>query len=237
MSLHRPAAVVAAAAILTTGAVVGVQAVTTTTQPIKLCAKNIGRTVSYPLANGSCPSGTTAFHVARASDVQALATRVDSAEGTISAQGGKITALEGAVAAQSARINDLETLPAGDAYSTNNFTGPRLAPQDWTVIGTRTVPAGTYFAVFTGTIYNQADIATQIHCYIESPGGGPIGTSIDDVPAHEVSTIATQGLVRLASGGDVTAKCLQTEPEGHVNVVPSLTLVSVDSITGDHVND
>lgn len=75
MSFHRSAAVVASAVILTGGAVVAVNAVTTT-DPVTLCRSLKTNAVSAP-SSGVCPKGSVGFDVANDADVQGLITEID----------------------------------------------------------------------------------------------------------------------------------------------------------------
>jgi hypothetical protein len=107
MKFHRPAAVLASAVILASGAAVAVNAATAT-DPIKLCSNAKTSVVSIPGSGGACARGTTEFFVADNSDVQALAGRMDAAEGLLTSQDTRLGDVETTSTAQANKISALE---------------------------------------------------------------------------------------------------------------------------------
>ena len=114
MKLSRPAAVFAAVVILAGGAAVAVNA-TTGTDPVTLCASAKNGAVTVPDSNGTCAKGTNPISVASAAAVQALGTRLGTAETDLAAAQTRIAATETDLAAVEARIAAAETDVADQA--------------------------------------------------------------------------------------------------------------------------
>ena len=132
VNVHRAAAVLLSTLLLGAGVTVAVSAATAT-DPIKLCSNNLNGIVKVA-KNDQCPRGTTAFFVADNSDVQALAGRMDAAEGGLAAQANRISALEGQVASLAQAVEDskpptliLKTVDAGARYHLT-IVGTKLRP-------------------------------------------------------------------------------------------------------------
>jgi hypothetical protein len=142
MKLSRPAAVFAAVVLLAGGAAMAVNAATTT-NPVALCSNDKTGVLTAPSStSGNCARGSTKFTVGSSADVQALAGRVDTAE-------GRLTALETSDADHDAEIaalrNDVDGLLGGELTvqaSSNggvastfrvSFSGVRLQPGSYVI--------------------------------------------------------------------------------------------------------
>jgi len=147
MKLSRPAAVFAAVVTLAGGAAVAVNAATGT-DPVTLCSSAKNGAVTVPSSSGACAKGTTAFTVASEAAVQALATRLGTAETDLTAAEARIAATEADLAGVEARIAATETELADQAAalqvldhdfreftpSTLEVEGPtRFGDLQWTV--------------------------------------------------------------------------------------------------------
>jgi uncharacterized coiled-coil protein SlyX len=149
MGSYRSVGVLVSVVALAAGAVVAVNAATTT-EPVKLCANDTTGAVSLPRPTGACPQGTTKVFVANSADVRALAKRMDALEGAVTLHGSRlgevdatnteqaddISALEGQVAELQQTVDDLRPADLQLAAEVNNagtsyvvrITGTRLKP-------------------------------------------------------------------------------------------------------------
>ena len=106
MKLSRPAAVFAAVVVLAGGAAVAVNAATGT-DPVTLCSSAKNGAVTVPNSSGVCAKGTTAISVASDAAVQALATRLGTAETDLTAAQARIAATEAGLNAADARLTTM----------------------------------------------------------------------------------------------------------------------------------
>jgi hypothetical protein len=105
------AAAVAAGSIAT--GLAAASTTTTVTHPITLCVSKVGGgTVATPGLNGQCSRAQSAINVASASDVAALAARLDTAEQTISDQAAAISSLQSENSSLGGRVAAAENIVA-----------------------------------------------------------------------------------------------------------------------------
>jgi hypothetical protein len=106
----------------------------------------------------------------------------------------------------------------------------------YTQVGAVTVPAGSYWVMFDGDIYDPGAASAET-CFLRAPNGGTIDFSFVSTPApsHD-SDVVLQGLFSTANGGTATVQCSPyagTSPQMYHH---SMTALSVGAISGSSVS-
>lgn len=194
MKFSRPAAVFAALVILTSGGSVAVGAAVTQTDPVMLCSNDRTGAVSVP-EGGTCPRVTTEFGVASDADVAALAGRVDTAEGSLSAHSSDLAGLATSDIAQAGRIADLEAAKSS-LEAENAAQSTRIAELEAAVAallpGTLTVT----FSPASEGFYSYSVRGTEL-----KPGTDVV--KVDEFSRIVLGQVATDGTF----AGNVLAAC------------------------------